>query len=276
MAYRLKVRETKQFELYNDLETGDIVELGVFLKIDEIPRRSRKKIDVENLWVTITEVTYETKDLYRAVLKEEPRYLKHLCNGNQVAFSPENVLRIKRKITYTKAKGIKNFVYKGSNRKKACYKSIISDDSYSYAVDPSNTVFRSKERIKNTLPIDKIDDKAKKEMKTLIEKFDEVQLDKYNVRIKSDFIEKNRPKIRAKAKEKSLDEDSALIRISDRTYLSFKMVAKILKVVKEMHVYLEIYEGFPMLYFKTKKYDGFLSLTKQKHDFIIIDLTEKM
>ncbi|MBU3918201.1 hypothetical protein KKA14_21940 [bacterium] len=274
MTYRLIKRETKRFELYNDLVKGDKAELGFNLKVGEEPRRKVKKIHAEQIWVEIDKVAYDTKNIYQAVLNEEPRFLKHIRRGDTIVFSPENVLKAKRKQVYKKAKNIKDFVYQGSCEKKQSYKSVISNGQYSYAVNPSKTVVKTKKQVKGSIPVDHLEDNLRKELENIDSRFEKVELDKYNVKINLDFIKKTKQRIKARKIEQ--DKNSLLIRISDRTFLSFSLVNRILSVLKEMFVYLEIYDEQPMLYFRNNTYEGFINLAKQEPNSVIVDLTEMM
>ena len=76
MPYKLKTRKTKPFELYNNLEAGDIAELGFFLKTGEGPRKSLKKIVAEHLWVKIKNIICDLEG--RAKFASEGT---HLFNG---------------------------------------------------------------------------------------------------------------------------------------------------------------------------------------------------
>ena len=83
-------------------------------------------------------------------------------------------------------------------------------------------------------------------------------------------------KIKSKSDAKSSQiAASPLIRIADRTYLSFNLVAKLLVLLKKMLVYLEFHEDFPMLYFINDDYDGFISLSQRTPESVIIDVLEK-
>ena len=275
MTYKLKKRTVKQFELYNDLAAGDMVELEFHLRAGEGPRRGGKAIKTERLWVELKEVRLESNDIYRAILKEGPRYLKHLRKGDTLVFSPESVLRAKRKKNVKKIKDPRDFAYAGKKKKKECFKNILYDGRYSYAIDPSIIVLRTSERFERAVSIEKLDDNNRKEFDNIAARFSEVEIDKYNVKVNTEFIKKGVQKIRAKTKQETLSTSSVLIRVSDRTYVSFNLINKILALTKQMLIYLKGYEDYPMLYFKNEKYDGFLCLATKNSDSIILDIIEK-
>lgn len=276
MSYALKSRRTKPFELYNDLEVGDLVELGFFLKTGEIPRRSGKPIVTEQLWVKITQILYESNEIYNGILTEEPRYLKQLRQGDSMAFSPENVLSAKSRKPAKRIRSLTDFVYHGDNQKKAAYKQLIWDGQHTYAIDPALVVLRTHARIAKAVPTEKLDKQTLREFEDLRVRFDKIELDKYHVRVESGFIKKSLNIIRAKANTQASMAVSPLIRISDRTYLSFNLVSKLLILLKKMLIYLEIQDGFPMVFFTNETYDGFITLANQRADAIIVDVTEKL
>ena len=276
MHYKLKTRKTKPFELYNNLEPGDIAELGFFLNMGEAPRKSGKKIVAEHLWAEIESVVYESNDIYRGKLTEEPKYLKHLRMGNTVAFSPENILSAKSKKPQKKIKGLKDFVYMGNDKKYAAFKQIITDATHSYAINPSVVVLRSSNKIAGGLPAEKLNEANRAEFENFRERFESIDLDKFNVKVDTDFIKKSAEKIRHRATtQKSLDAPSPLIRIADRSFLSYNLVGKLLVILKKMLVYLEFQEDFPMLYFTNKQYDGFISLAHHTSESVVVDFLEK-
>jgi hypothetical protein len=276
MKYTLLKRESKWFELYNDLESGDVVELAFLLKESDQPRRIGKEITTEHIWVTIDNVSYDSKHLYRAMLSVEPRYLKHARRGDVIGFSPENVLNVKRKKTKRRVKTIKDFTYRGVSEKKIQYKNLIRHETNTFAINPGVVILRTGEPIKGAVPRDTLDSKAREEFEEIIGQFNKVETEKYNVRINRSFIEKSGKTIRAEAKNKPVKERSVIIRISDRTFISFTLVKRLLSVFKEITLYLEFLEEWPMLYFKSGKQDGFISLTKQNRQSFIIDLTKLM
>ncbi|MCG8333529.1 MAG: hypothetical protein MJE63_03370 [Proteobacteria bacterium] len=276
MSYKLKTRKTKPFELYNNLEIGDMVELGFLLKVGEEPRKAAKEIGAEHLWVRIEDVVFESSDIYKAVLTEHPRFLKLIRQGDPVAFSPENVLNAKSKKPHKKIKSVKDFVYSGKNEKYKAYTQVIADRNHTYAIDPGIVILRANETIKESVPKEKLDESIRRDFDELVARFDQEELDKYHVKVDSAFIQKSMQKIKSKSDTKSSQvAGSPLIRIADRTYLSFNLVAKLLVLLKKMLIYLAFHEDFPMLYFVNDDYDGFISLSKRSSDSVIIDVLEK-
>ena len=276
MTYKLKIRKTKPFELYNNLEPGDIAELGFLLNIGEGPAKSSRKITAEHLWAKIEDVVYESNDIYRAVLTEQPRFLKRLRQGDRVSFSPENVLHAKSKNPHKKVKSLKDFVYTGKKKDYTDYKQPLFDRNQSYAIDPGVVVLRTNERLKDTVSVETLDRNVKQEFDDLAARFDQIELDKFHVKVDSQFIKKSMRKIRSKSvKQASQVAPVPLIRIADRTYLSFNLVAKLVVLLKKILIYLEFHDDFPMLYFIADDYDGFISLSKRTSDSIVIDVFEK-
>lgn len=276
MRYKLKTRKTKPFELYNNLEVGDIAELGFLLNIDDAPRKSIKKIVAEHLWVKIENIVYESNNIYRASVTEEPRFLKHLRMGDEVEFSPENVLTAKSKKPQKKIKSLVDFVYQGSKKEGAIYKQLIQDKDHAYAIDPGVLILRKKASIKDSQPIESLESDRQKELESWISRFESIDLDKFHVKIDSDFMKKSSEKIKTRSNtQASINAPPPLIRISDRTYLSFNLVGKLLVILKKMLVYLEFQDDFPMLYFINDQFEGFISLAKHTSDAIVVDIMEK-
>ncbi len=276
MSYKLKTRKTKPFELYNNLEIGDIVELGFLLNIGEGPRKSSMEIAAEHLWVRIEDVVLESNDIYKAVITEYPKFLKRLRRGDPVAFSPENVLNAKSKKPHKKIRSVKDFVYSGSKEKYKVYKQIICNRKHSYAIDPGVVILRSNEPVLDATAFENLDLNSRQQFDELVSRFDNAELDKYHVKVDSQFIKKSLHKIKTKSDSKSSIVASApLIRIADRTYLSFHLVAKLLVVLNRMLIYLEFHDDFPMLYFISDDYDGFIHLSNLSSDSVIVDVLEK-
>ena len=123
--------------------------------------------------------------------------------------------------------------------------------------------------------MEELDDHSRKVFKNVVSQFKEVELDKYHVRVNREFIKKSIRKLRTKTSQESPSRSTALIRISDRSYISFDLVSNVLTLIKHMLIYLKIHDCSPALYFMNEKYDGFLCLVKQKPDSIIFDIIEK-
>jgi len=273
--YKLKKRETHQFELYNDLEIGDRVELGVFLNIDEGPKKGRKPVVTEQLWVEIKAFIFESKNIYSAIIKEQPLFLKQIKKGDQIDFAPENVLKARRKKPHKTIKNISGFVYEGKKKEKAIYKSIFKDQEFAYAIDPGLIIIRSKEKIEEAVAISDLDPKIQKELESIAEKFQKIEQDKYHVRVDQSFVKKSIEKFRNQSQKDSSAISAAIIRVSDRTFLPFNIVTKTLSLLKKMLIYIEAQDDHLMLYFKNEHYEGFINLVKQKSDSIIFDVLEK-
>lgn len=276
MEYTLKTRETKKFELYNDLEVGDKAEVAVFLKAGEGPGKNRRKVDAEELWVQISDITYEAKNIYNAVLTEEPRYLKQLHSGHSIAFSPENVLKAKRKKTIRKPKTIEDFIYDGKSGKWAGFRNVITDGSYSYAVDPDSLIIRTERILKRSVNCDGLNQGEKDYFEKVVSRFDDIEEDKYHIRIGPEFIRKSREKTRSRLKLDPLKTNAALVRVSDRTFLSYRVINRLVSLSGNMLIYHELEEEFPMLYFRSKRHEGFIALAHQKSDSIVIDIVENL
>jgi hypothetical protein len=271
MTYKLKIRRTKPFELFNNLEKDDLAELGFFLKTGEIPRKKGKEIVAEHLWVKINELIYESNEIYSAKLTEEPRFLKHLHKGEKVAFSPENVLNAKSRKSHKKTRSIKDFVYVGIDEKLKDYRQVLTDGKCCYAVDPGTLVLRTRNLFKDACSVEKIDPQERLRFDKLALRFDRIELDKYHVRIDSEFIKKSIQEIRAKGNTQDFMVATPLIRISDRTYLSFNLVSKLMLIVKSALVYLIVHEEHPQLYFTSDHYDGFIRLENHTSESIVVD-----
>jgi hypothetical protein len=135
-------------------------------------------------------------------------------------------------------------------------------------------VLRSVNPVQGSQAIANLEPGTRQEVENLAVRFEKVKLDKFHVRIDTAFIKKSIPKIRAKSNTKASMVALPLIRISDRMYLSFNLVSKILVLLKKMLVYLEIHEDLPQLYFTGGSYDGFISLAEHTADSVIVDILE--
>ncbi len=271
MTYKLKIRKTKPFELFNNLEKDDLAELGVFLKTVEIPKKKGKEIVAEHLWVKIDRTVFESNEIYRGELTEEPKYLKQMHRGDTIAFSPENVLNARSRKAHKKVRSIKDFVCSGFGKDQAVYKQVLTDGKYCYAVDPDQLILRTKSIIDDAVSIEKMSSTERRRFDQQMVRFDRIELDKFHVRLDIDFIKRSMPKIRAKSNLQASMVESPLIRISDRTFLSFHQVSKLLLLLKTVLVYIHVHEQLPQLYFKSDFYDGFICLGKQNSDSIIVD-----
>lgn len=273
--YNLEIREAKQFELYNDLEVGDRVELSILLKFGEGPKKAKVPVKAEKLWVEIESFIFEAQNIYRSVIMEQPLFLKELKKGDRIDFAPENVFKATRKKPQPRVKDLNDFVYTGKRKEYEEFQKTIRQGEHTYAIDPSKLVIRCDEIVEGSVSITDLTPETRKDLEKVIETYEKIQPDKYHVRIDRAFVKKCLEKLRNQSSHDETDTTAAIIRVSDRTFIPFNTVRKILKLSKSVLIYLDAPGDRRSLYFKSENYEGFIDLTSQSAESIIFDVIER-